>query len=429
MNQARRNSAKERRRWVLPMFLLLAAVSVVFYVQLRNASDQQGSELVQENSGDADRQDRFFRFDLSDTTRKAPERLVYPYSVIAGGVASVEELRASLQRDAVAAEHYADFNLTKARVVRLPSDRMAYVSYRKNNAVFWTSKKVRLRKGEPVITDGKNYARTRCANRLSEALQALTSPDEPTEAELDTPAKQQGNPFLLAYHPNSGTLVPDTATLPGGGSSFGSPGRGGGTPGGGRGWTGGGGFLPTGPGNPSSPSNPGAGPSGPVGGFPPDTPSTPSQPPVTPTSPGDNGGGGNPNGGTPPPNNPGGGDSPNAPTGPGPANPPVSPPDQNQPPGGSNPPPAGPAGPSEPAGPLSPAPEAGPTVPASQTPPKQEVPTSPPPIVEEPPSIIPPDESGPPPTSPDTEKVPEPGSLVLMILGLVVYWAYRRRTA
>jgi hypothetical protein len=62
-----------------------------------------------------------------------------------------------------------------------------YVSYRKANRVYWTSKKHRVCKGEAILTDGKNMARTRCGNRLSVAPQQPTiGRNEPGPKAFDT---------------------------------------------------------------------------------------------------------------------------------------------------------------------------------------------------------------------------------------------------
>jgi len=107
-------------------------------------------------------------------------RPIYPYSVIPGGVKSGAELKTVMLRDPVAADHYADFNVAKARLVRLDQDQLAYVSYRMGDRIFWTSRKVKLPKGETVISDGEHEARTRCGNRISETPAQPVSPNEPT---------------------------------------------------------------------------------------------------------------------------------------------------------------------------------------------------------------------------------------------------------
>jgi hypothetical protein len=112
-------------------------------------------------------------------------RLIYPFSLVPGGIATIDELKRAIAGDPALAAHYAGFNLLNARVTLLGRDRLAYVSYRKDNRIFWTTKKVRLTKGEKVITDGVHTIRARCGNLASDGRQSPTSATEPLEAVLD----------------------------------------------------------------------------------------------------------------------------------------------------------------------------------------------------------------------------------------------------
>lgn len=129
-------------------------------------------------------------------------RPVYPYSIVSGGVHSVEELRLAMQFDPVVAAHFADFDLDQTRVERVAVSRAVYVSYRSGAQVSWTSKKVSLRAGETILTDGVNEARTRCGNRLAEVKPAeIVLDDEPAPEELETPLPARTLPIdpLAAY--------------------------------------------------------------------------------------------------------------------------------------------------------------------------------------------------------------------------------------
>jgi hypothetical protein len=134
------------------------------------------------NSGDAQSSPSFVR------------RPMYPYSVIPGGVESAQELKNAVLRDSVVAGHYADFDFAKARVVRLPADRAMYASYRIGDRVFWTTKTLKLRKGEAVLSDGVHEARARCGNRLSYTPVGPVSPEEPPARVMETPEA----PILIA---------------------------------------------------------------------------------------------------------------------------------------------------------------------------------------------------------------------------------------
>ncbi len=142
----------------------------------------------------------------------------YPYSVVPGGVYSPAELRFALEKDPVVRAHYSGFNVNSAHLVTLVEDRFQYVSYRQNNRIYWTSKRLRIPKGEVLLTDGQNYARTRCGNRLCPTLQGPASPHEPSSALLTLPeAKPQSltvGPIQLAPSPSLGELAQEADTLP-----------------------------------------------------------------------------------------------------------------------------------------------------------------------------------------------------------------------
>jgi hypothetical protein len=116
-------------------------------------------------------------------------RPVYPYSIVPGGVKDARELKWAADHDPVVRAHYAGFDYDHARVVRLVLARTAYVSYRIGNKVFWTRRRISLKKGETVITDGKITARSRCGNRVEEVPQQATSTSEPPAAKFEEPAQ------------------------------------------------------------------------------------------------------------------------------------------------------------------------------------------------------------------------------------------------
>jgi len=117
-----------------------------------------------------------------------PGRIIYPYSVIPGGVRTIQDLRAAIAHDPVVSSHYAAFHMSRARIVRLDHERLMHVSYRIGNQVYWTKRTMKLAKGETVITDGEHTARTRCGNQIAELVPSPVSAAEPTPDELDTPA-------------------------------------------------------------------------------------------------------------------------------------------------------------------------------------------------------------------------------------------------
>jgi hypothetical protein len=120
---------------------------------------------------------------------RAKGRPVYPYSIVAGGVEDARELKWVAEHDPIVAAHYAGFDYDRARVVRLELAKTVYLSYRIGNHVYWTRRRVTLRKGEKLITDGKMTGRTRCANRVEEVPQQAASAAEPPAARFDEPMR------------------------------------------------------------------------------------------------------------------------------------------------------------------------------------------------------------------------------------------------
>src|SRR5579875_2590657 len=69
---------------------------------------------------------------------------LYPYSVVPGGVESVQELRNAIANDPLVASLYAKCDLSRAHVVRLTESQEVYVSYRMDGKIYWTKKRLLL---------------------------------------------------------------------------------------------------------------------------------------------------------------------------------------------------------------------------------------------------------------------------------------------
>jgi hypothetical protein len=140
--------------------------------------------------------------------RNLDSRPVYPYSVVPGGVRDAADLKWAAEHDPVVAAHYAGFDYDHARVVRLVLAQTAYVSYRIGNKVYWTRKRIKLKKGETVITDGKITARTRCANQVIQVPQQLNSRSEPSAAKFEEPINPlAGTAMTMPPVPFQSTLL------------------------------------------------------------------------------------------------------------------------------------------------------------------------------------------------------------------------------
>ncbi len=120
-----------------------------------------------------------------DRAIAAPPALFYRHSVIPGGVRHALELRSVLARDRFAKVHFAQFDAANAYVVHVKSPRLVHVSYRIGDEIYWTKKKLRLKTGEALLTDGKTFVRTRCGNRIADVPQPKVSVREPPPEQFD----------------------------------------------------------------------------------------------------------------------------------------------------------------------------------------------------------------------------------------------------
>lgn len=143
------------------------------------------------------------------------DRILYPYSVIPGGVRNSAELRNAVAHDEVVAQHYSDFDLRAVRVARLKKARAVFVSYRVGSRIFWTKNRLNLPAGETVLTDGEHMARTRCGNRISEGPVAPVLNNEPSPEAMEIPAdggllpaSESSSELPLAVPPTTAIVVP-----------------------------------------------------------------------------------------------------------------------------------------------------------------------------------------------------------------------------
>ena len=191
--QPRRRRTRRYRQALLARRILLGVIFVPLAigcasVALRYLSPSlfHGSNSVPDRQSSEASRTRFVQAQ-QDALRSMDGRPVYPYSVVPGGVKDVAELKWAADHDPVVAKHYAGFDYEHARVVQLVLARTVYVSYRIGNKIYWTGHRVKMKKGEKVITDGTIIARTRCANRVEEVPQQAASESEPPAVAFDRP--------------------------------------------------------------------------------------------------------------------------------------------------------------------------------------------------------------------------------------------------
>ncbi len=179
----------------------LTAFGLIKWPSRRAQQRGIGSAITDSNPGQA----------TISTGVEFQRRRLYPYSVVPGGVESAAELRNAISRDPLVAQLYASFDLSRAHIVRLTHDREVYVSYRYDGKIYWTKKRLLLRAGETVITEGKETGRTRCGNRVSETPMQPVRQNEPPNAAVNTPVNA---PTYAGAEAPATELAENTDTLP-----------------------------------------------------------------------------------------------------------------------------------------------------------------------------------------------------------------------
>ena len=117
-------------------------------------------------------------------TASVGTRRIYPFSVVPGGVTSQAELARAVQSDLVVAQHYSDLDVHAAQPTQAKA-RLAYVSYRRGDQIFWTRHKVQLKEGELLLSDGQHEIRGRCGNRISDVARMPVADIDPPQDLLD----------------------------------------------------------------------------------------------------------------------------------------------------------------------------------------------------------------------------------------------------
>ena len=143
-------------------------------------------------------------------TKGVPEiRPVYRHSVVRGGVYSNIEASAAVQADAVVRAHYKAVNVSTLRPIVLDRAVDRYVSFRRDDRIYWTARRLRVPKGELLLSDRESLVRARCGNRLADTPQQPTVPSgtqEPTDAELSS--TEETDSTIPSVDQDSASLVP-----------------------------------------------------------------------------------------------------------------------------------------------------------------------------------------------------------------------------
>jgi hypothetical protein len=193
--------AGQRMRWLFALTLILALACVVDWFVSRRNHASAALQPISSGSPAASASADPARISKNVPSPEAPEerseRVFYLYSVIPGGIRSIQELKTAIASDPIVSAHYTTFHMENARIIRLDRERSMHVSYRMGNEVFWTKRELTVKKGETLVTDGVQTARMRCGNLISETVVAQVYPNEPPVEELNTLEKSPFTPGEL----------------------------------------------------------------------------------------------------------------------------------------------------------------------------------------------------------------------------------------
>lgn len=168
-------------------------------------------------------------FPTTSSSAAKGDHPVYAHSIVKGGIHSVAELLEVLRTNPEVAAHYRNFNVSKARIVRLNHPLLGYVSYRmEGKGIFWTIHKISIPANEPLLFDGNLYIRLRCGNVIStRAMTRINRTDEPNDLDaviaMIPPLHESGpDGESSEFFPESSQQSQSTPNLPAG-SGGGSP--------------------------------------------------------------------------------------------------------------------------------------------------------------------------------------------------------------
>ena len=175
-SRSRRGSRRARRALVIGALVALGMTGVLFVASLSQFApgEASGRQAARDTAAPS-----------SVPPARNRTRIIYPYSVVSGGVHSRVEVAAAIAADPIVATHYHDVDVNHITVAHVTAGRRAYVSYRVGERVYWTKHTVLLHEGEQLLTDGTREIRVRCGNRISDVPEEPTATSEPDVAEFD----------------------------------------------------------------------------------------------------------------------------------------------------------------------------------------------------------------------------------------------------
>lgn len=137
---------------------------------------------------------------------KKPTRQVIPYSVVPGGVHSLDDLERAKGSGLLP----SDFDMSKVQFKLLDRDMDVHVTFMKDGKLHWSSRTIHVKAGEPVFTDGKYTILTRCGNLISFIVPKGADTQEiPSDGTIAVTQPTESGDFSSVLYP------PESFTTPG----------------------------------------------------------------------------------------------------------------------------------------------------------------------------------------------------------------------
>ena len=144
-------------------------VFIVLAIVITTGCKRNSSPVASQNSADTEQIAWDFSPQPQLVAEKVPHssRPIYPFSLVAGGVYTANDLARAMKVSDGLRLHYANFDFSHVRLIRMQGNTQAYVSYKHKGRIFWSKHPVTLEAGELVLADGHYLVRARCANQIS----------------------------------------------------------------------------------------------------------------------------------------------------------------------------------------------------------------------------------------------------------------------
>lgn len=116
-------------------------------------------------------------------------------ALVPGGIATIEDMHAHVNADAVLQRVFSDFNWSAASCSYFPEDFVTFVSFRRGNRVLWSKGPILIKRGTSFCTDGHMTFLMRCGNLISMQPAPDTDSEDIPEPLLNEP------PVLIPVDP------------------------------------------------------------------------------------------------------------------------------------------------------------------------------------------------------------------------------------